>query len=114
MTNFADISSVDLIQHELNRYVFNKEISDNEIRQQLNEIIISLIKQHGFKDFNPECVFVLQSCLFDVYQDLLIRFKQHMESLGSSITIQDALERTLNEIMSSNLQDLYDYMKEQH
>ncbi|UJR36469.1 hypothetical protein I4U23_029193 [Adineta vaga] len=86
----------------------------NEIRQQLNEIIISLIKQHGFKDFNLECVFVLESCLFDVYQDLLIRFKQHMESLGSSMTIQDALEQTLNEIMSSNLQDLYDYMKEQH
>jgi hypothetical protein len=53
---------------------------------------------------------LLQSCLIDFYHDLLIRFKQHFESLGSSITFQDAFERTLFDVMSNTLQDLQHYM----
>ena len=34
-----------------------------------------------------------------------------MESLGSSITLQDAFERTLNDVMSINLRELHHYMK---
>ncbi|CAF1289657.1 unnamed protein product [Adineta ricciae] len=66
--------------------------------EQLDTIIINLIKSCGFKDSNPDCICVLRTCLFDVYQDLLMRLKQHMESLGSSVTFQDAFERTLDEV----------------
>ncbi|CAF1234669.1 unnamed protein product [Adineta ricciae] len=81
---------------------------------QLDTIIINLIKSCGFKDSNPDCIRVLRTCLFNVYQDLLMRLKQHMESLGSSVTFQDAFERTLDEVLSSNLRELYCYMKHEH
>lgn len=62
-------------------------------------------------EYESQCVVLLQTCLIDFYNDLLIRFKQHIESLGSSITVQDAFERTLNDVISINLPDLHHYMK---
>jgi len=62
-------------------------------------------------DYDLQCVALLQTCLIDFYNDLLIRFKQHLESLGSSITIQDVFERTLNDLMSIDLRELHHYMK---
>ncbi|CAF0777503.1 unnamed protein product [Rotaria sordida] len=113
MTNYTDLSSITLAQNDIIQYIFNKEKPDN-IDQHLTQIIIDLIKQRGFTDYDSQCVTLLQTCLIDFYNDLLIRFKQHFESIGSSITIQDAFQRTLNDIMSINLRELHSYMKRKH
>jgi hypothetical protein len=41
-----------------------------------------------FIDYDSQCIVLLQTCLIDFYKDLLIRFKQRIESLGSPITFQ--------------------------
>ena len=39
-------------------------------------------------DWSSECIHILRTCLIDFYKDLLLRFKQHIETLDSSITFQ--------------------------
>ncbi|CAF4547108.1 unnamed protein product [Rotaria sp. Silwood1] len=113
MTNYTDLPSMTLVHNDIIQYIFNKEKPD-DMSQQLSQIIIDLIKQRGFTDYDSQCVTLLQTCLIDFYNDLLIRFKQHFESIGSSITIQDAFQRTLNDVMSINLRELHNYMKNKH
>ncbi|CAF2116585.1 unnamed protein product [Rotaria magnacalcarata] len=110
MTNYEDLPLIPVDQHELKRYVFNNE-KPNGIDHQLTQVITDLIKQRGFKGYDSQCIPLLQTCLIDFYKDLVIRFKQHMESLGTSITIQDVFERTLSDVMSINLRELQCYME---
>ncbi|CAF3534523.1 unnamed protein product [Adineta steineri] len=110
MTNYTDLPLVTLVQHEGGRYIFQKEKSD-EHAQLLTETIINLIKQHGFDNYDSQCIPLLETCLIDFSKDLILCFKQRMESLGSSITMQHAFERILNDVMSIDLHELYSYMK---
>ena len=64
-------------------------------------------------DYDPSCIRPLQACLVDFYKDLIQRFKQHLECLGTTpMTVQDVFERTLSETLSINLRQLHRYMKE--
>ena len=62
-------------------------------------------------DYDPSCIRPLQTCLIDFYKDLIQRFKQHLECLGTSTTVHDVFERTLNETLSINLRQLHRYME---
>ncbi|CAF4276473.1 unnamed protein product [Rotaria sp. Silwood2] len=87
MTNYTDLASITFPQNDIIQYIFNKEKPD-DINQHLTQIIIDLIKQRGFTEYDSQCIALLQTCLIDFYNDLLIRFKQNLESIGSSINIQ--------------------------
>lgn len=110
MTNFRDVPSINLVKREIGRYNFNTEHL-HIAAPRLLQAVAQMIRRSGFEYYDLSCIPPLQSCSVDFYQDLLIRFKQHLESLGSE-SFQAALERTLSEVMHCTLYDLQCFMRD--
>ena len=73
----------------------------SDLNETLSRILIHLIKHHGFNgmsiisrrfysifslDYDPQCLDILRMVVIDFYHDLLIRFKEYSETIGSPMT----------------------------
>jgi len=92
-----------LKEYHENRQIISRRKVWFSFMHHLVSLLISsslYIYRISITDDDLPCAILLQTCVIDFYNDLLIRFEQRPESLGSSITIQDSFERTLNDAMS--------------